>query len=180
MATYLATVTSGRFRVTQSDVSGIPSYVAVDPREAGTGPGGLSRIADILALFGSAFGAYPFEATGAIVDHTSAVGYALETQTRPLFPSGSEHRAPRPRAGASVVRRRRDAETLAPDLAERGFRHVVVVVLGRERRRPHPAAALRAAVRDPGRIDRVLEPAARQPRQRRRSSSARRSTSGAR
>jgi aminopeptidase N len=86
MATYLATVTSGRFRVTQSDVSGIPSYVAVDPREAGTGPGALSRIADILALFGSAFGAYPFEATGAIVDHTSAVGYALETQTRPLFP----------------------------------------------------------------------------------------------
>ncbi len=72
--------------MTQSDVSGIPSYVAVDPREAGTGPGGLSRVADILALFGSAFGAYPFEATGAIVDHTSAVGYALETQTRPLFP----------------------------------------------------------------------------------------------
>jgi aminopeptidase N len=86
MATYLATVTSGRFRVTQSDVNGIPSYVAVDPANAGAGPGALSGIPDILALFGSAFGAYPFEATGAIVDHTSSVGYALETQTRPLFP----------------------------------------------------------------------------------------------
>ena len=87
MATYLATVTSGRFRVTQSDVNGIPSYVAVDPANAGTGPA-LSRIPGILALFGTAFGAYPFEATGAIVAHTSSVGYALETQTRPL-PSGS-------------------------------------------------------------------------------------------
>jgi aminopeptidase N len=86
MATYLATVTSGRFRVTQSEVNGIPSYVAVDPAESPAGPGGLSRTPDILALYGSAFGAYPFEATGAIVDHTSAVGYALETQTRPLFP----------------------------------------------------------------------------------------------
>jgi aminopeptidase N len=89
MTTYLATVTSGRFRVTQSNVNGIPSYVAVDPAEAGGGTGALSRIPDVLALSGSAFGDYPFEATGAIVDHTSSVGYALETQTRPLF-----HQAP--------------------------------------------------------------------------------------
>jgi aminopeptidase N len=85
MATYLTTVSSGRFRVTQSDANGIPSYVAVDPAEAGA----PSKIPDILALFEPAFGGYPFEATGAIVDHTSSVGYAMETQTRPLF-----HEAP--------------------------------------------------------------------------------------
>ena len=39
----------------------------------------------MLTLFGDRFGAYPFDATGAIVDHASFVGYALETQTRPVY-----------------------------------------------------------------------------------------------
>ncbi len=86
MATYLATVTSGRFQVRRSAANGIPSYVAIDPA-AGSGGSALAEIPDILALFASGFGEYPFEATGAIVDHTSKVGYALETQTRPLFPN---------------------------------------------------------------------------------------------
>ena len=34
MATYLATATNGRFRLTESSVRRVPSYVAVDPREA--------------------------------------------------------------------------------------------------------------------------------------------------
>jgi aminopeptidase N len=89
MATYLATVTSGRFRATRSTATGIPSYVAVDPTEAGAAASALAKLPEILSLFVSGFGAYPFEATGAIVDHTSRVGYALETQTRPLF-----HQAP--------------------------------------------------------------------------------------
>src|SRR4029079_225655 len=34
MATYLATVTTGNFKVTRSQVDGIPSLVAIDPRES--------------------------------------------------------------------------------------------------------------------------------------------------
>ncbi|HEY5168791.1 MAG TPA: M1 family aminopeptidase, partial [Thermoleophilia bacterium] len=33
----------------------------------------------------SIYGAYPFEAVGAIVDRAPSVGYALETQTKPVF-----------------------------------------------------------------------------------------------
>lgn len=83
MATYLATVTSGRFHVTRANANGVSSYVAVDPSEAPATA--LDAIPEILALFDSAFGDYPFETTGAIVDHAPSVGYALETQTRPLF-----------------------------------------------------------------------------------------------
>jgi aminopeptidase N len=84
MATYLATVTSGKFKVTKSNAGGVPSYVAVDPQEVDAAGPVLAKIPGILALFGSTFGAYPFEGTGAIVDDAS-VGYSLETQTRPLF-----------------------------------------------------------------------------------------------
>jgi aminopeptidase N len=85
MATYLATVTTGKFRVTRSRADGIPSYDAVDPREAKDSVAPLSQIPAILRLFGPRFGAYPFTTTGAAVDHAASVGYALETQTRPLY-----------------------------------------------------------------------------------------------
>ena len=84
MATYLATVTSGRFRTRNSHADGIRSYVAVDPSEGRPGAV-LARIGPILKLFRDRFGAYPFRQTGAIVDSAPGVGYALETQTRPLF-----------------------------------------------------------------------------------------------
>jgi aminopeptidase N len=85
MATYLATVTSGKFQVTRSNANGISSYVAVDPAEASGVAPVLTKIPYILDLFESSFGDYPFETTGAIVDHAPSVGYPLETQTRPLF-----------------------------------------------------------------------------------------------
>jgi aminopeptidase N len=90
MATYLATVTTGKFNVVRSSANGIPSYVAVDPREAQASAAPLSRIPAILRLFGPSFGAYPFGATGAVVDHAPSVGYALETQTRPLYDSAPD------------------------------------------------------------------------------------------
>jgi aminopeptidase N len=84
MATYLATVTTGDFRVTRSRVNGLPSVVAIDPRESGAA-GTLAKIPAILRLFAPRFGAYPFGNTGGAVDHAPQVGYALETQTRPIF-----------------------------------------------------------------------------------------------
>jgi aminopeptidase N len=85
MATYLATVTTGKFDVTRSKLNGIPSYVAIDPREEQGAAEPLAKMPAILRLFRSHFGAYPFGSTGAVVDHAVSVGYALETQTRPLY-----------------------------------------------------------------------------------------------
>jgi aminopeptidase N len=87
MATYLATVTTGRFRVSRSRAAGIPSYVAVDPSQASAASSSLAKIPAILRLYRARFGPYPFGQTGAIVDYAPSVGYALETQTRPLFDS---------------------------------------------------------------------------------------------
>lgn len=84
MATYLATVTTGQFRIDRSRVAGIRSLVAVDPQLRG-GAGGVEASARILKLFERLFGPYPFDDVGAIVDDARFVGYALETQTRPIY-----------------------------------------------------------------------------------------------
>jgi aminopeptidase N len=83
MASYLATVTTGRFLFRRSRADGIPSYTAIDPREADA-RGVVRKTPRILAFFGARFGRYPFKTTGNIVDHSSPDD-ALETQTRPLY-----------------------------------------------------------------------------------------------
>jgi aminopeptidase N len=85
MATYLATVSIGRFRLERSRAAGVRSIVAVDPREARQSKRPLRAIPGILKLFSRIYGPYPFGQVGAIVDHAPKVGYALETQTRPTF-----------------------------------------------------------------------------------------------
>jgi aminopeptidase N len=85
MAPYLATATLGRFDLTVSAVAnGVPSYVAVDPQLAANAQV-LSRLPDIVGFYSSIYGRYPFDAVGAIVDNAAAVGYSLETQTKPVF-----------------------------------------------------------------------------------------------
>jgi aminopeptidase N len=87
MATYLATVAIGNFRFRRSRIAGIPSLIAVDPRAAPRGFRAFARLEAMLRFMRGRFGPYPFETTGAIVDHNGPVPYALETQTRPLYPS---------------------------------------------------------------------------------------------
>jgi aminopeptidase N len=84
MAPYLATVTNGRFDLTQSRLpDGTASYVAVDPQLAKGQV--LSKLPEIVAFYSSLYGPYPFDAVGAIVDSAKDVGYSLETQTKPVF-----------------------------------------------------------------------------------------------
>jgi aminopeptidase N len=87
MASYLATATIGRFRLNASSFTlaggEIDSWVAVDPTLGSRGA--VGRGADILAYFEDYFGPYPFDSTGGIVD-PARVGYALETQNRPIYP----------------------------------------------------------------------------------------------
>lgn len=85
MASYLATVTSGRFRLKRSSAAGIPSWVAVEPgKSAPRSRRALRHLPAVLKRLGAYLGPYPFSSTGAIVD-SEAEGYIIETQTRPLF-----------------------------------------------------------------------------------------------
>jgi len=89
MAPYLATMTIGRFAVTQGRTpKGLPTYIAVDPTLQG-GPNDpapvLAKIPDMVDYLTNRYGRYPFENIGAIVDNARFVGYALETQTKPVY-----------------------------------------------------------------------------------------------
>jgi aminopeptidase N len=83
MSSYLATATIGRFDLSEYAIDGIPTYVAVDPQC----PKGkvLDKLPGIVRFFVDLYGEYPFNAAGAIVDNAKSVGYALETQTKPVF-----------------------------------------------------------------------------------------------
>ena len=86
MATYLAMVDVGRFKVRSGRTpGGIPIYVAVDPS---VDPSGLDSFYDTTAKVTDAwarlFGPYPFDSTGGVVDD-APVQFALETQTRPEY-----------------------------------------------------------------------------------------------
>ncbi|NUS16705.1 MAG: M1 family metallopeptidase [Streptomyces sp.] len=90
MATYLATVGIGHYTVSRSRTpGGVPLYTAVDPRADGPATAAvLARLPEVVDWETAEFGPYPFGSAGAIVDHlaTGQVGYALETQNRPVFP----------------------------------------------------------------------------------------------
>jgi aminopeptidase N len=87
MASYLATVAIGPFRITRSTTKdGLPVYVAVDPTQVEPSKKVLAAIPDIMEWAEYNFGPYPFSSTGAIVDRPEDADYALETQTRPVFP----------------------------------------------------------------------------------------------
>ncbi|MGA5042385.1 M1 family metallopeptidase [Streptomyces capoamus] len=91
MAAYLATATIGRFRVERYTTrDGIQVYNAVDAREARAAAPVLKQLPAVLAWESKLFGPYPFRAAGAVVDHAPDVGYALETQTRPLYDSAPD------------------------------------------------------------------------------------------
>ncbi|MFH9553458.1 M1 family metallopeptidase [Streptomyces sp. NPDC017435] len=86
MAAYLATATIGKFKVQQYTTrDGLKVYDAVDPREAAAAAPVLKQLPSVLKWERGLFGPYPFRAAGSIVDHAPDVGYALETQSRPVY-----------------------------------------------------------------------------------------------
>ena len=88
MASYLTTASVGDYELRRSETaSGLPVIDAVDadltPGNLATTHTNLARQADMIGFL-EQFGPYPFSSAGAIVDDDS-VGYALETQTRPVY-----------------------------------------------------------------------------------------------
>jgi aminopeptidase N len=89
-ASYLSTASIGDFQLrdTYYSSSGVPIVDAVDSNLTAsnleTTNASLGRQVEMIDFFESRFGPYPFNSFGSIVDDDS-VGYALETQTRPVY-----------------------------------------------------------------------------------------------
>jgi hypothetical protein len=88
MATYLATATLGNFTISESvaQPANVPLYDARDPQALGVAAG-IPVESIILNVFEDRFGEYPFDNAGSIVDNAPNVLYALETQTKPVYPT---------------------------------------------------------------------------------------------
>ncbi|MFJ6798245.1 M1 family metallopeptidase [Streptomyces sp. NPDC091268] len=104
MASYLVTAAVGKFRVTTGRTpSGVSVYEAVAPEESAAAAPVLARLPEVVEWGGRRFGPYPFSTAGSIVLPQDSLEYALETQTKPVYPG-----AP-------------DEETLVHELAHQWF-----------------------------------------------------------
>jgi aminopeptidase N len=88
-ASYLTTASVGDYELRHSETEGgLPIVDAIDdnltPANAAATDASLDLQADMIAFLDEAFVPYPFNSYGSIVDDDS-VGYALETQTRPVY-----------------------------------------------------------------------------------------------
>ncbi|CQR63355.1 M1 family metallopeptidase [Streptomyces leeuwenhoekii] len=91
MASYLATLAIGDYEIARSATGdGVPVYTAVDRDQAEASRAVLARIPEVLEWARDLFGPYPFATTGAIVEDPQDAGYALETQSRPVFPGAPD------------------------------------------------------------------------------------------
>jgi aminopeptidase N len=99
MATYLVTLAIGEFDVRHYETDGVAYWDALDPdlftldldpETEGPSPGeiaedSLARQPEIINFLAGFFGPYPFRSAGGIVDDHPELGFALETQTRPVY-----------------------------------------------------------------------------------------------
>ena len=84
MAPYLALLDIGRGTLVSGGGGGHPAWTLVDPRYAGH-QRALKSLPTAIHFISSLFGPYPFETAGSVVDYAPHLGYALETQTRPIY-----------------------------------------------------------------------------------------------
>nr|MBA3524916.1 M1 family peptidase [Geodermatophilaceae bacterium] len=90
MAAYLATIAVGSWDITSRTVGGTDYLDAIDVDMVGTRTGDIAAAAfarqpEILAFLAGIAGPYPFSAAGGILDDYADLGFALETQTRPVY-----------------------------------------------------------------------------------------------
>ena len=78
----------------------IGTVADVPPSPGDIAAGSFARQPEILAFLASNFGRYPWRSAGGIVDDIEDIGFALETQTRPIY---SQHFFSDPLSGDGVV-----------------------------------------------------------------------------
>ncbi|WP_446723521.1 M1 family metallopeptidase [Micromonospora sp. S4605] len=100
MASYLTTLVIGDYQVRTGTHAGKPMVTAVPAGLPATGPeaASLARTGEIADFLASRFGPYPFDSYGGIVVTDDRIGYALETQSRPVYGPGF-FRGGRPNTG---------------------------------------------------------------------------------
>ncbi len=86
MSTYLAVLDIGRGRLEKGHVGEPPAWTLTDPRLERQSRPVLAELPRIVRFESRLYGGYPFEAAGSIVDFAPGLGYALETQSRPIYP----------------------------------------------------------------------------------------------
>ena len=90
MASYLSTASVGDYKLLQYKSGGVWMIDAIDA-DLYDLPGkpnpedSLARTGEMIQFFQPIFGRYPFGSFGAIIDDDEDAGYALETQTRPIY-----------------------------------------------------------------------------------------------
>ncbi len=84
MDPYLAVIDIGQGKLVRREISGLPAWTMVDSRLTKRWRGALAAVPGILHFESRAFGPYPFDATGSIVDRAT-FNSALESQTRPIY-----------------------------------------------------------------------------------------------
>jgi aminopeptidase N len=84
MTPYLALVDIGRGRLRRGTIDGLPAWTLVDPSLAPRTAPVLAHLPKILRFESRLFGPYPYDSVGSVVDRVN-LGYALETQTRPIY-----------------------------------------------------------------------------------------------
>lgn len=90
MSPYLAVLNIGRGRIVKRRIGRLPTWTLVDPRLQRRSRKPLAALPEIIRFQSRVYGAYPFGAAGSIVDYAPDVGYALETQSRPIYPFAPE------------------------------------------------------------------------------------------
>ncbi|HEX2709104.1 MAG TPA: M1 family metallopeptidase [Solirubrobacterales bacterium] len=85
MAPYLALIDIGRGKLVRTEIDGLPTWTMVDPALAERSRRALAALPQVVRFESKIFGPYPFDAAGSVVDFAPKLGYALETQTRPIY-----------------------------------------------------------------------------------------------
>jgi aminopeptidase N len=85
MSPYLAVLDIGRGKLLKTRAWGRPAWTLIDPRLAKGSRPVLSALPEAIRFLSGVFGSYPFGSAGSIVDYAPEVGYALETQSRPVY-----------------------------------------------------------------------------------------------
>jgi aminopeptidase N len=85
MSTYLAVLNIGRGRIIKSRAGGLPTWTLIDPRLERGSLAPLATLPEVIRFEAGVFGAYPFDSAGSLVDYAPSLGYALETQSRPIY-----------------------------------------------------------------------------------------------
>lgn len=86
MSPYLAVLDIGRGKLWRQAFGGRPYWTLMDPRLAAGSRLVVESLPEVIRFEGRLFGGYPFDAAGSIVDYAPGLGYALETQSRPIYP----------------------------------------------------------------------------------------------